>query len=346
MNPADGLQGPHLEPVPEGPPQARSGLEDVLFEIKRVIVGQDAMLERLLVALLAGGHVLLEGVPGLAKTLTIKTMAAVLGGTYGRVQFTPDLVPSDLVGTRVYRPDTGRFDVELGPVFCNFLLADEINRAPAKVQSALLEVMQEHQVTIGGGTYPVPSPFLVMATQNPIESEGTYPLPEAQVDRFLMKVLVDYPTPGEEAAVVGRAINPAVQVEQRLPVEDLLAARARVAEVFVDRDVIGYAVELADVTRRPRRYGLAELEELIEFGASPRGPIGMVQCARALAMLRGRRHVITQDVRDLAPDVLRHRIVLSYEALSDGVSADYILDRVITAVDSAETATTARGAIA
>jgi MoxR-like ATPase len=346
MNPADGLQGPHLEPVPEGPSQSRSGLEDVLFEIKRVIVGQDAMLERLLVALLAGGHVLLEGVPGLAKTLTIKTMAGVLGGTYGRVQFTPDLVPSDLVGTRVYRPDTGRFDVELGPVFCNFLLADEINRAPAKVQSALLEVMQEHQVTIGGGTYPVPSPFLVMATQNPIESEGTYPLPEAQVDRFLMKVLVDYPTPGEEAAVVGRAINPAVQVEQRLPVEELLAARARVAEVFVDRDVIGYAVELADVTRRPRRYGLAELEELIEFGASPRGPIGMVQCARALAMLRGRRHVITQDVRDLAPDVLRHRIVLSYEALSDGVSADYILDRVITAVDSAETATTARGAVA
>src|SRR3954470_22759532 len=239
MNPADGPQGPHLEPVPEGPPQPRGGLEDVLFEIKRVIVGQDAMLERLLVALLAGGHVLLEGVPGLAKTLTIKTMAGVLGGSYGRVQFTPDLVPSDLVGTRVYRPDTGRFDVELGPVFCNFLLADEINRAPAKVQSALLEVMQEYQVTIGGGTYPVPTPFLVMATQNPIESEGTYPLPEAQVDRFLMKVLVDYPTPGEEAAVVGRAINPPVEVEQRLPVEDLLAARSRVADVFVDRDVIG-----------------------------------------------------------------------------------------------------------
>jgi MoxR-like ATPase len=346
MNPADGPQGPHLEPVPVGPPQPRSGLEDVLFEIKRVIVGQDAMLERMLVALLAGGHVLLEGVPGLAKTLTIKTMAAVLGGTYGRVQFTPDLVPSDLVGTRVYRPDSGRFDVELGPVFCNFLLADEINRAPAKVQSALLEVMQEYQVTIGGGTYPVPTPFLVMATQNPIESEGTYPLPEAQVDRFLMKVLVDYPTPGEEAAVVGRAINPLVEVEQRLPVEDLLAARQRVSEVFVDRDVIGYAVELADVTRRPRRYGLAELEELIEFGASPRGPIGMVQCARALAMLRGRRHVIAQDVRDLAPDVLRHRIVLSYEALSDGVSADYILDRVITAVDSSETTATARGAVA
>jgi MoxR-like ATPase len=346
MNPADGPQGPHLEPVPEAPAQPRSGLEDVLFEIKRVIVGQDAMLERLLVALLAGGHVLLEGVPGLAKTLTIKTMAGVLGGSYGRVQFTPDLVPSDLVGTRVYRPDTGRFDVELGPVFCNFLLADEINRAPAKVQSALLEVMQEYQVTIGGGTYPVPSPFLVMATQNPIESEGTYPLPEAQVDRFLMKVLVDYPTPGEEAAVVGRAINPAVEVQQRLPVEDLLAARQRVADVFVDRDVIGYAVELADVTRRPRRYGLSELEELIEFGASPRGPIGLVQCARALAMLRGRRHVIAQDVRDLAPDVLRHRIVLSYEALSDGVSADYILDRVITAVDSADGEATARGAVA
>src|SRR3954469_6761441 len=264
--------------------EARRGLEEALYEIKRVIVGQDAMLERMIVALLAGGHVLLEGVPGLAKTLTIKTMAQVLGGTYGRVQFTPDLVPSDLVGTRVYRPDTGRFDVELGPVFCNFLLADEINRAPAKVQSALLEVMQEYQVTIGGGTYPVPSPFLVMATQNPIESEGTYPLPEAQVDRFLMKVLVDYPTPGEEAAVVGRAIGTPAEVEKRLPLEDLLAHRDAVAEVYVDRDVIGYAVELADVTRRPRRYGLAELEDLIEFGASPRGPIGLIQCARALAM--------------------------------------------------------------
>jgi MoxR-like ATPase len=346
MNRPDGVPAPHLEPVPEGPAQPRNGLEDVLFEIKRVIVGQDAMLERLLVALLADGHVLLEGVPGLAKTLTIKTLASVLGGSFRRVQFTPDLVPSDLVGTRIYRPDTGRFDVELGPVFCNFLLADEINRAPAKVQSALLEVMQEHQVTIGGETYPVPRPFLTLATQNPIESEGTYPLPEAQVDRFLMKVLVDYPTPGVEAAVVGRSLAAPVDVQQRLPVEELLAARQSVSEVFVDRDVIGYAVELADVTRRPRRYGLPELEELIEFGASPRGPIGLVQCARALAMLRGRRHVIAQDVRDLAPDVLRHRIVLSYEALSDGVSADFLLDRVITAVDSPSDEASAAGAVA
>src|SRR3954470_19122890 len=311
-------------------------MEQILYEVKRVVVGQDRFLERVMVAMLAGGHLLVEGVPGLAKTLTVKTLANTVRGSFKRIQFTPDLVPADLVGTRVYNQKTGDFTTSLGPVFTNLLLADEINRAPAKVQSALLEVMQEYQVTIGGGTYPVPSPFLVMATQNPIESEGTYPLPEAQVDRFLMKVLVDYPTPGEEAAVVGRAINPAVEVQERLSVEGLLAARQRVADVFVDRDVIGYAVELADVTRRPRRYGLSELEELIEFGASPRGPIGLVQCARALAMLRGRRHVIAQDVRDLAPDVLRHRIVLSYEALSDGVSADYILDRVITAVDSAD----------
>jgi MoxR-like ATPase len=314
--------------------EARAGLEDVLFEIKRVIVGQDAMLERLLVALLAGGHVLLEGVPGLAKTLTIKTLASVMGGTFRRIQFTPDLVPSDLVGTRIYRPDSGRFDVELGPVFGHFLLADEINRAPAKVQSALLEVMQERQVTIGGNTYPMPEPFLVLATQNPIESEGTYPLPEAQVDRFLMKILVDYPTPGEESAVVGRAIGTPPVVEERLAVEELLLYREAVAQVFVDRDVIGYAVELADVTRRPRRYGLPELEEVIEFGASPRGPIGMVESARALALLRGRRHVVASDVRDVAPDVLRHRLVLSYEALSDGVSPDQVLERVLATIEA------------
>jgi MoxR-like ATPase len=313
---------------------ARQGLEDVLFEVKRVIVGQDAMLERLLVALLAGGHVLLEGVPGLAKTLTIKTLASVLGGSFRRVQFTPDLVPSDLVGTRIYRPDSGRFDVELGPVFGHFLLADEINRAPAKVQSALLEVMQEGQVTIGGNSYPMPQPFLVLATQNPIESEGTYPLPEAQVDRFLMKILVDYPTPGEEAAVVGRVIGKLPEVEERLGVAALLRFREAVARIYVDREVIGYAVELADVTRRPARYGLPELEEVIEFGASPRGPIGLMQSARALALLRGRRHVVAGDVRDLAPDVLRHRLVLTYEALSDGVSADYVLDRVLSAVEA------------
>jgi MoxR-like ATPase len=312
--------------------QARAALQEALYELKRVIVGQDAMLERLLVSLLAGGHVLLEGVPGLAKTLTVKTLASVLGGSYNRIQFTPDLVPADLVGTRVYRPNTGGFDTELGPVFSNFLLADEINRAPAKVQSALLEVMQEQQVTIGGTTYPVPLPFIVMATQNPIESEGTYPLPEAQVDRFLMKILVDYPSVGEEAAVVGRSLTAPAMVRECLQLEDLRHHAAAAQTVLVDRDVIGYAVALADATRHPDRFGLAELKGMIEFGASPRGPIGLVQAARVLALLRGRGHVVPQDVHDLAADVLRHRIVLSYDALSEGVTADALLDQVLAAV--------------
>jgi MoxR-like ATPase len=312
--------------------EARETLQRALYEIKRVIVGQDAMLERLLVSLLAGGHVLLEGVPGLAKTLTVKTLAAVLGGSYGRVQFTPDLVPADLVGTRVWRPDTGTFDTELGPVFTNFLLADEINRAPAKVQSALLEVMQEQQVTIGGQTYEVPRPFIVMATQNPIESEGTYPLPEAQVDRFLMKILVDYPSVGEEAAVVGRSLAAPAVVRECLSLEDL-ARFAQVAQaVIVDRDAIGYAVALADATRHPAEHGLADLAGMIEFGSSPRGPIGLVQAARVLALLRGRGHVVAEDIRDVAADVLRHRIVLSYDALSDGVTANELLERVLAAV--------------
>ncbi len=312
--------------------QARAGLQEALGEIKRVIVGQDAMLERVLVSLLAGGHVLLEGVPGLAKTLTLKTLAAVLGGSFGRIQFTPDLVPADLVGTRIWRPDTGRFDTELGPVFHNFVLADEINRAPAKVQSALLEVMQERQVTIGGTTYQVPHPFIVMATQNPIESEGTYPLPEAQVDRFLMKILVDYPTPGEEAAVVGRSLQPTVSVRECLSLEDLERHSHATASIAADRNVIAYAVALADATRHPQDHGLAELAPLIEFGASPRGPIGLVQAARALALLRGRSHVTGEDIRDLARDVLRHRIVLSYDALSEGVTVDSLLERILAAV--------------
>ena len=312
-----------------GPRQALGG---ALYEMKRVIVGQDAMLERVLVAVLTGGHVLLEGVPGLAKTLTVKTLAEVLGGTFRRIQFTPDLVPSDLVGTRIYRPDTGQFDIELGPVFGNFLLADEINRAPAKVQSALLEVMQEHQVTIGGQTFQVPEPFLVLATQNPIESEGTYQLPEAQVDRFLFKLIVDYPEPGEEAAIVGRQLKPDPELVERLPLGQLARCRELVEEVFVDREAIGYAVALADATRRPARWGLPDLEQYIEFGASPRGPIGMIQSARALALLRGRRHVLAQDVRDLAPDVLRHRLVLSYDALGDGIEPDNILESVLAAV--------------
>jgi MoxR-like ATPase len=312
--------------------QARGALQEALYEIKRVIVGQDAMLERLLVSLLASGHVLLEGVPGLAKTLTVKTLAAVLGGSYSRIQFTPDLVPADLVGTRVYRPDSGSFDTELGPVFSNFLLADEINRAPAKVQSALLEVMQEQQVTIGGTTYAVPLPFIVMATQNPIESEGTYPLPEAQVDRFLMKILVDYPSVGEEAAVVGRSLGEPAAVRKCLSLEDLRRHAETSQTVLVDREAIGYAVALADATRHPAAYGLEEIAPLIEFGASPRGPIGLVQAARVLALLRGRGHVVTQDIRDLATDVLRHRIVLSYDALSEGVTADQLLEQVLTAV--------------
>jgi MoxR-like ATPase len=312
--------------------EAREALQEALYEIKRVIVGQDAMLERLLVSLLANGHVLLEGVPGLAKTLTVKTLAAVLGGSYGRIQFTPDLVPADLVGTRMYRPDTGGFDTELGPVFTNFLLADEINRAPAKVQSALLEVMQEQQVTIGGTTHRVPLPFIVMATQNPIESEGTYPLPEAQVDRFLMKILVDYPSIGEEAAVVGRSLADPPVVRKCLSVPELERYGAAAQGVLVDRDAIGYAVSLADATRHPANYGIPDADALIEFGSSPRGPIGLVQAARVLALLRGRGHVVSQDIRDLAADVLRHRIVLSYDALSEGVTPDDLLDRILSAV--------------
>ena len=312
--------------------EPREALESALFEIKRVIIGQDAMLERVMVALLTGGHVLLEGVPGLAKTLTIKTLASVVGGSFSRIQFTPDLVPSDLVGTRVYRPDSGSFDTELGPVFANFLLADEINRAPAKVQSALLEVMQEQQVTIGGVTHLVPVPFLVLATQNPIESEGTYPLPEAQVDRFLMKILVDYPSPGDEASVVNRSLDPPAIVEERLSVEDLLRFREAAADVIVDREVIDYAVALADATRRPDRYGLTDVEPLVSYGASPRGPIGLVQSARSLALLRGRRHVLASDIRDLAPEILRHRLVLSYEGLSEGTRPDDLLEKVLEAV--------------
>ena len=325
-----------LTPRPDDPAEtrdeARTALQDALHEVKRVIVGQDAMLERLLVSLLAGGHVLLEGVPGLAKTLTVKTLSQVLGGSFRRIQFTPDLVPADLVGTRIYRPDSGQFDTELGPVFANFLLADEVNRAPAKVQSALLEVMQEHQVTIGGTTYPVPRPFLAMATQNPIESEGTYPLPEAQVDRFLMKILVDYPSVGEEAAVVGRSLGGQAEVHERVPLSDLERYSEAARTVLVDRDVIAYSVALADATRNPERYGLGDLEGQIEYGASPRAPIGLTQAARVLALLRGRGYVTADDVRDLAADVLRHRLVLSYHALSDGLTADDVVEQVLIAV--------------
>jgi MoxR-like ATPase len=327
---------PPPDDADDGGRPPRQVLEEVLYEVKRVIVGQDAMLERLLVALLAGGHVLLEGVPGLAKTLTVRTLAEVMGGTFRRIQFTPDLVPADLVGTRIYRPNTGTFDTELGPVFGNFLLADEINRAPAKVQSALLEVMQERQVTIGVESYAVPHPFLVLATQNPIESEGTYPLPEAQIDRFLFKVLVDYPSLGEEASVVGRSLRPPEEVQVRLSMLELERFQRAAAEIFVDREVVAHAVQLVDATRHPDRYGLPDLGELIQYGASPRGAIGMVQAAQALALLRGRRHTLVDDVRDLALDVLRHRLVLSYDAIADGISADAILERVLAALSGAQ----------
>jgi MoxR-like ATPase len=309
----------------------RGKLETTLFEIKRVIVGQERMLERVLVALLSGGHVLIEGVPGLAKTLTVKTLAEVLDGTFRRIQFTPDLVPSDLVGTRVYRAGNG-FETELGPVFCNFLLADEINRAPAKVQSALLEVMQEHQVTIGGETFHVPEPFLVLATQNPIESEGTYPLPEAQVDRFMMKVLVDYPEFTDELTVVQRSLAAKPQLHPAVAVEELAAMQQTAEAVYVDPHVQTYAVSLTLATRRPEDRGLADLNPYIAYGASPRGSISLVHAARALALVRGRTYVLPQDVRDLAKDVLRHRLVLTYEALAEGVSADTVLDAVIAAV--------------
>jgi MoxR-like ATPase len=309
-----------------------SKLEQALFEVRRVIAGQEEMLERVLVSLLAGGHVLLEGVPGLAKTLTIKTTAAVLGGTFHRVQFTPDLVPSDLVGTRVYRPDRADFDTELGPVFCNFLLADEINRAPAKVQSALLEVMQERQVTIGHNTYQVPAPFLVLATQNPIESEGTYPLPEAQVDRFMLKVLVDYPAHDEELTVVARSLETPPELSQVLSLEELLQLQAQAREVYVDPALISWTVTVATVTRRPAEHGLTEIADYIAFGASPRGPISLVAAARALALIRGRDYVVPADAEALVRDAFRHRLVLSYRALAEEMQPDTILDQVLAAV--------------
>jgi MoxR-like ATPase len=307
-------------------------LEQALFEIRRVIAGQEEMLERVLVCLLSGGHVLIEGVPGLAKTLTIKTTAAVLGGSFNRVQFTPDLVPSDLVGTRVYRPDRTDFETELGPVFCNFLLADEINRAPAKVQSALLEVMQEHQVTIGHITYPVPSPFLVLATQNPIESEGTYPLPEAQVDRFMLKILVDYPAHDEELTVVARSLEAAPELAQVLSLESLQELQAKARAVYVDPALISWTVDVATATRRPGEHGLGEIADYVSFGASPRGPISLVSAGRALALIRGRDYVVPADLDALVRDAFRHRLVLSYRALAEEVQPDAILEQVLAAV--------------
>jgi MoxR-like ATPase len=304
-------------------------MERLLYEVKKVIVGQDQLLERMIVALLARGHILVEGVPGLAKTMAIKTLGQTIGGDVKRIQFTPDLVPSDLVGTRIYNQKTGDFSTSLGPVFTNLLLADEINRAPAKVQSALLEVMQERQVTIGRETHRVPDPFLVLATQNPIETEGTYALPEAQVDRFMLKVLVGYPTPTEEYAIAERMTGTLERVAQVLTTDDLLQQQREADAVYVDPALYDYAVRLVVATRVPDRFGLPDLARYITYGASPRATINLILTGRALAFLRGRAWVLPEDVRDMAHDVLRHRLVLSYEALSDGVSPDRIVAAIV-----------------
>ncbi|MDO9357528.1 MAG: MoxR family ATPase [Polaromonas sp.] len=307
-------------------------MEQILYEVKRVVVGQDRFLERVMVAILAQGHLLVEGVPGLAKTLTVKTLASTIQGHFKRIQFTPDLVPADLVGTRMYNQKTGDFSTSLGPVFTNLLLADEINRAPAKVQSALLEVMQERQVTIAGETHRVPEPFLVMATQNPIETEGTYPLPEAQVDRFMMKVLVDYPTDEEEFVIVQRVIGPAVAVTSVATTAQLAELQRECRRVYVDPSLIQYAVRLVSATRTPEKHGLGDLGRFITFGASPRATINLTEGARALAMLRGRTYALPEDMTDLVPDVLRHRLVLSYEALSEGLDTDTVIGKIMAKV--------------
>ena len=310
-------------------PQNRMPMERVLYEVKKVIVGQDHLLERMVVALLARGHILVEGVPGLAKTMAIKTLADSIGGSFKRIQFTPDQVPADLVGTRIYNQKTGEFNTSLGPVFTNLLLADEINRAPAKVQSALLEVMQERQVTIGGETFKVPNPFLVMATQNPIETEGTYALPEAQVDRFMLKVLVGYPTPTEEFVIVERMTGFLQAVQKVLTTDQLLELQKLVYQVYVDPALIEYTIRMVTATRNPREVGLKEYDRYIMFGASPRASINLILAARALAFVRGRNYVLPQDIQDMTMDVFRHRVVPSYEALSDNITSDALLKKIL-----------------
>src|SRR3569623_617173 len=311
---------------------AASLMEQVLYEVKKVVVGQDRFLERVLVALLARGHLLVEGVPGLAKTLTVNTLADVVGGTFKRIQFTPDLVPADLIGTRIYNQKTGDFSTLLGPVFCNLLLADEINRAPAKVQSALLEVMQERQVTIAGETHKVPNPFVVMATQNPIETEGTYALPEAQVDRFMMKVLVGYPSEEEEFVIVQRVTGEAVPVGPVTSNELLLEMQQASRRLYGDPSLMIYAVKVVTATRAPEKCGIGDYGRFIQYGASPRASIAMIEAGRALAFMRGRDYVLPADVMDVAADVLRHRVVPSYEALSEGMTADQIVRNILRAV--------------
>ena len=311
-------------------------MEKILYEVKKIVVGQDHFLERVMVAILAQGHLLVEGVPGLAKTLTVKTLARTIRGSFRRIQFTPDLVPADLVGTRIYNQRTGEFATSLGPVFANLLLADEINRAPAKVQSALLEVMQERQVTIAGGTHKVPEPFLVMATQNPIETEGTYPLPEAQVDRFMMKVLVGYPSEEEEFVIVERVTGVENAVSAVSTTEQLAGLQRECRTVYTDPSLIKYAVKLAAATRDPARHGIPDLAKYLSFGASPRGPIHLIEGARALAYLRGRGYVVPQDVVDLVPDVFRHRLVLTYEALAEAMTADQLIHRLLRHIPAPE----------
>ncbi|MFN8446318.1 MAG: MoxR family ATPase [Caldilineaceae bacterium] len=307
-------------------------MERLLYEVKKIIVGQDHLLERLVVALLARGHILVEGVPGLAKTMAIKTLAEAIGGEFKRIQFTPDLVPADLVGTRIYNQKSGEFNTSFGPVFTNLLLADEINRAPAKVQSALLEVMQERQVTIGRESFPVPKPFLVLATQNPIETEGTYPLPEAQVDRFMLKVLVGYPTTTEEFVIVERMTSALQAVQKVLTTHQLLGLQQEVDRVYVDPALIEYSVKVVNATRTPSMVGLKELDRYITFGASPRASINLILTARALAYVRGREYVLPQDVFDMVLDVIRHRLVLSYEALSDNVTSDDLVKKILNRI--------------
>jgi MoxR-like ATPase len=322
-------------PIPSlsaGTPEVAAQLERLHVEIKRVVVGQDRVVERLLVALLSRGHCLLEGVPGLAKTLAAETLARAGGGTFTRLQFTPDLIPSDIVGTRIYRASRESFDIELGPVFANVVLADEVNRAPAKVQSALLEVMAERQVSIGGKTFPLPEPFLVLATQNPIESEGVYPLPEAQRDRFLLKVVVEYPSAVEEMEIVRRmGVNPP-RAQQVVDASTVIALQRAADNVYVDPRVADYAVRLVLATRFPADHGLPDLAPLIAFGASPRASLGLVAAGKALALLRGRSWVVPQDVFEVAPEILRHRLLLTYEALAEGVDVERIVARVLSTI--------------
>jgi len=321
--------------TPMNDARTAEAVERIFFELRKVIVGQTRLLERMLVGLLSRGHCLLESVPGLAKTLAAETLADVVGGTFARIQFTPDLLPSDIVGTRIYRGSSERFDVELGPVFVNFLLTDEINRAPAKVQSALLEVMAEHQVTIGGATHPVPEPFFVVATQNPIESEGVYQLPEAQRDRFMMKIVLDYPTPSEEMMIVDRmAVNPPVP-SQVIDLDELKELQRKADAVFVDRSVAQYAVDVVHATRTPAMFGLGELAPSIGLGASPRASLNLVRGARSMALLRGRTYATPQDVFDIAPEVLRHRLLLTYDALAREITPDALVNRILETVPAA-----------